>query len=1426
MDMFKALKSQISDDNASDMYAWEIDKDRDGFRNGEPAQDQIPNPTDPNCMAVICLFGEKIGTPLTNEQYDHYLEAIKILKPGDKNKKYRLVHPWIEGAEDSGGFALTGSSFECLAALAENRNRKKQQGEGPHNRPLPVFLRFIGSQDIADENKDPEDAGWGNHEHFKNGNTKYSSDPKASLAWHKQYLAQVKQLRNFLMFIRELGEEVKISSSLEEVTTQFEEFLVSSLGFRATDRKDVFKGLEAYGVDDHDIFFGRYLERKEAIRRFTRQWSDSGKPSFHTVLGSSGSGKSSFLRAGVIGRLLNTTHEYRYRGVVFRPADLYSRKDTDIAQSQQPPDTTKSLRRLFSVCVKLLAGRKTDGQNTKEISRDTELSCFDKKPVKDRPEWTAKRLSKLLKNNDEDKPERLLIGLDQFEEIIDSHTDNRAGSPWNGLIEFIGHAARSTYLGVIVTLQSSRYEQLTEDLVLGPLFSNGTETKLVFPSDDELQHIIKKPFELSNRVKLSDELVTEVIKKIQHLKGEANNESASSLLPLISLFLWQLYNECGLKRYEEHKKNSSEEAAEQFENVVEKGGSDKPAEERQENDRQRGRNTIVLTIRDASQFLDTGNIIANLSKKALIKAKSASGPNWSDDLEVFGGLFRRLVVFSGPDMSLISLPDAEMPEDSAARQLALAMKEHRLLTQSETGRIRLVHEAVLKFWYGSAVGSNNSEKEKSVARTWMDREKKLHEYASSLRSRATQWDEQNRSNEFFKDLGNIDKNNAVLLLADWYDILYDVNVSGSKLADKLLRDFCLELLKVNPEPSKIVTDSHSKRSHLIIASLYDQEETVKTFLKAESESIKIEDKSKRTALFSPCFTGCKPVLKALLDAEAKADDEDKDGWRPVHAAAVKGHLDCLEMLHEKKARFDAGNAPDKISPLHLAAGENHVDIIEFLLKNGTGEKASVINSINSIAETPLHFAARNGSIEAIRFLLQEGAEINAERVYGYTPLHLACTFNQKEAVKVLCDEGANLEAVLENGMTALHLACKEGYSGITQILLNKDACVTAAACNNWSSKNDNTLTVSEAGWLPVHLAVEAGHDQILDLLKQHEEIDFNARTGNGDTPLHIAARKDFKNVIRKLIELGAGPEIRNTFDQTPLQAALATGSFEAARALVKGGADVNARVTDDQTETRSSWSLLHGAAVYGEIETARFLLRNNACVDETNGQGFTPLHLAANYGQQELVDLLISNGADTMKTANQGVMPIHLACHGGYCDVIDTLLAENRQLLEQPANEGVTPLHFAVFGNAVDAVRLLLEKYHTRGCADDNGFTPLHIAAQQGNIEITELLLKHEADINAVARSPQSTPLQAAAEAGQTKLVKILSARAKDLNAQTGTKGPALALAIRNGHFDTALQLVEADASLNQLDKTSGETLAQLFASTLKELKARKGKQG
>ena len=127
-----------------------------------------------------------------------------------------------------------------------------------------------------------------------------------------------------------------------------------------------------------------------------------------------------------------------------------------------------------------------------------------------------------------------------------------------------------------------------------------------------------------------------------------------------------------------------------------------------------------------------------------------------------------------------------------------------------------------------------------------------------------------------------------------------------------------------------------------------------------------------------------------------------------------------------------------------------------------------------------------------------------------------------------------------------------------------------------------------------------------------------------------------------MVTLRAGPA-------SLIEAAM-QGDKETARALLNGGADVNAAPGDGMTA-------LHWAAQRGDVDLATMLMYAGANVKATTRLGgYTPLLLAATTGNGPLIGALVAAGADPNAANANGTTPLMLAAASGTVDAVNLLI--------------------------------------------------------------------------------------------------------------------------------------------------------------------------
>ena len=240
-------------------------------------------------------------------------------------------------------------------------------------------------------------------------------------------------------------------------------------------------------------------------------------------------------------------------------------------------------------------------------------------------------------------------------------------------------------------------------------------------------------------------------------------------------------------------------------------------------------------------------------------------------------------------------------------------------------------------------------------------------------------------------------------------------------------------------------------------------------------------------------------MRALLENGADIEGRGRRGWTPLFTAVFMHRERTVGLLLEHAADVSFRNE-EGATPLHVAPTYRGGEAIVRLLV-GKGADVSAKTTSDEIPEepragsTPLHFAAGCGDEGSARLLLAHGADVSTKTKVGVTPLHVACNNNKGGVVRILLEDGADVTAKT-NGVGCFPLYPE--------------------------------------GATPLHAAADS-FEETLQVTRQLLEkgADVGAQTTEGDTALHLAARRGRVETVRLLLEHWADASAKNSAGCTP-----------------------------------------------------------------------------------------------------------------------------------------------------------------------------------------------------------------------------------------------------------------------------------------------------
>lgn len=381
-----------------------------------------------------------------------------------------------------------------------------------------------------------------------------------------------------------------------------------------------------------------------------------------------------------------------------------------------------------------------------------------------------------------------------------------------------------------------------------------------------------------------------------------------------------------------------------------------------------------------------------------------------------------------------------------------------------------------------------------------------------------------------------------------------------------------------------------------------------------------------TALAIAAEKGDVPLMKRLLEAGADPNTRGVSGKSLLIEAVKDGSREEFDLLIAQKADVNAKTRDGKggeMTALSFAIASGDREMQEILLKSGATPEVA------GISGDPLLFeAVAAGDHDLTKRLLAQGAKCDVLSIGQKSPLVAAVEREDLDLVDVLLGAKADASFAGKGGDAPLFAAVELGNLAIAGQLINSGAKVDKQVllAKAFEQRNDPLMS----------LLLDTGADPESTFPGSQERV-FDAAVRDGATgavrTLLAAGAKIGDNLwaalltgqddlIRLILAAGANPRQPGPDGQDPLDYCLTNERYAAARVLLDGGADPNARYDEKET-----W--LSKAIREGNSDVALALVEKGAAVKGVKtSDGHTLIGWAIANGMTDVAVALIKSGID------------------------------------------------------------------------------------------------------------------------------------------------------------------------------------------------------
>ncbi|XP_061186224.1 ankyrin-2-like [Saccostrea echinata] len=524
------------------------------------------------------------------------------------------------------------------------------------------------------------------------------------------------------------------------------------------------------------------------------------------------------------------------------------------------------------------------------------------------------------------------------------------------------------------------------------------------------------------------------------------------------------------------------------------------------------------------------------------------------------------------------------------------------------------------------------------------------------------------------------------------------------------------------------------------------------------------------------------------------------GWNAALYAAQGGSVEIFELLAEKGV--DLTNKNKKCSNiLHIACVSSKLEMCKHIIQH----YPHMLKQANSDGSNAALCAAQGGNVEILELLAEKGVDMTNKNKIGSNILQIACMNSKLEMCKHIIKHYPDMLIQVNNeGSNAALYVAKGGNVEILELLAEKDVEITNKnkngsnilhiACLNSKLEMCQHIIhhyphmlkqVNNIGWNAALYAAQGGSIEILELLAE-KDVEITNKNKNGSNILHIACMNSKLEMCKHIIQ--QYPDMLKQMNAEGWNAALCAakgGNVEILELLSEKDVDLT-------NKNKIGSNILHIACMNSKLEMCKHIIQHYSdMLTQINNDKWNAASCAAQGGSIEILELLAENGVDLTNKNKIGSNILHIACVSSKLEMCKHIIQQYPDMLKQVNNEGSNAALYAAQGGSVEILELLAEKGVDLTNKNKIGGNILHIACVSSKLEMCKHIIQHYPHILQEVNNEGWNAALCAAQEGNVEILELLAEKGVDLTNKNKNGSNILHIACVNSKLEMCKHIIQ-----------------------------------